>query len=344
VRLADALPDELEAKRKGKSVPIPREVQVALFNMQAKRSIRRSEVEPVTVAELFAIWKAAQQERVLNGYLKATSFEPKHNMVRRFADYFGEETVGAAFPNTKEIRNWWHNPDLKHSYQLRRWNAIAEFFDFAVQKKHLESNPLRKAELGLIDGGRRRTFTEAEIKAIRKHSRPAFRRFFDLLLNTGARPRELAVLEARHLTYGDGVVKAVLAPKEWKNARTGKSRVITFVGDDAETIRRAAKEYPEGKILRTAHGKPWVEASGTSEKKRWTVCMRYLRETHGLAEDCTVYMCRSYFITQQVKSNPSISILQLSVACGTSPKQILKHYLHQHEEIALEVAKQFVRL
>jgi hypothetical protein len=345
VKLADALGSEWERKDRGRTVPVPREVQVALFTMQAKRATRRTDIEPVTVAELFDIWKVAQWQRVHDGHLKPTSFEPKHNMVRRFVEHFADEEVGEDFPTAKKVRDWWQNPDLKHSYQLRRWLAIAEFFDFAVEKKHLESNPLRTEELGLVDEGRRRTLTEDEITAIRKHSRPAFRQFFDLLLNTGARPRELAVLEAKHLTYPEeGMVTAVLPPKEWKNARTGKSRAITFAGPDAETIKGLAEKYPEGKLLRTAHGNAWVEQFGTSEKKRWGVAMRYLRETHGLAGDCTVYMARSYFITQQVKLNPAISIDQLAIACGTSAKQIEKHYLHKHEEIALTVAKQFVRL
>jgi site-specific recombinase XerD len=344
--LAEATPAEIKAKARGVDVPVPRDVRMAQF-----RRDKGGKGQELTLGELFQIWEIHQSGRVEQEKLNPESFRSERIVLNGFVSAHSDKMLNARFPFAESTERWLDSlksarrqgKPASPAYRDKCFRRLRRFFDFAVERKNLAENPLHEIEHEKVTSARERTLTEDEIEAIRVHGSKAFVTFFDLSLNTGARPKELATLEARHLTYPmEGVVTATLQPKEWKNGKTGKTRYIVFTGDEAEVIRKAAEQYPQGKILRNTQGNIWVEQCKTKEVRRWEVCMRTIKENAGLAEDVCTYMARSYFITQQIRNGASIEAV--AQACGTSSAQIRQAYLHEREEMILEAALSFRKI
>lgn len=79
--------------------------------------------------------------------------------------------------------------------------------------------------------------------------------FLQAIWFTGARPGEIAKIEARH--FEDGLWR--LDPKEHKTGRvTGKDRVIGVCDELCEIVDRLTAKYPTGPIFRNSYGRPWT--------------------------------------------------------------------------------------
>jgi integrase len=110
-----------------------------------------------------------------------------------------------------------------------------------------------------------------------------FRDFLIVLKNTGARPGEIRMMEARHL---HGVV--VIFPKVSSKGKRF-NRVIYPNKEAQAIIGRLAKERPEGPLFRNTRGRPWTTSA---------VACRFKRLTKKLGSKSFAYAFRHTFATE----------------------------------------------
>ena len=86
-------------------------------------------------------------------------------------------------------------------------------------------------------------------------SQPNFRVLLEVAWETGARPQELPVIQARHIDFKLG--RIVFPPKESKGKK--RHRVIYLTQRAVEMLKPLCERHPHGPILLNSKGKPWVK-------------------------------------------------------------------------------------
>lgn len=140
---------------------------------------------------------------------------------------------------------------------------------------------------------------------------------------TGARPGELAIVEARH--YQGGLW--TLDPGEHKTGRvTGKDRVIAVVGELVEIVERRCRRFPEGPIFRNSHGRRWTnqatfvrfETARNATKERKAV----------IREEVVPYSYRHAWATHALEER-NLTEWEVAKALGHCTTQMVQlHYDH----------------
>jgi integrase len=160
---------------------------------------------------------------------------------------------------------------------------------------------------------------------------PGFRQLLVVCQNTGCRPGELFIAEARHFEPQLGALvfrgQAHLAAGEESHKTSGKDkdRVIVLTGEGLELVKMLVAQYPEGKLFRTAKwqgckgGQPWTT-------DRTYLRMRRVRRQAELPKTFTLYSYRHQYATAWLKAGGSID--DLAALLGNTPQVIRKHYSH----------------
>lgn len=161
--------------------------------------------------------------------------------------------------------------------------AMKRAFNWADKQGRISVNPIRHAEKPTPD--KREDFiTAADHDKVLVHVRDqAFRDLLVLAWETGARPRELFRLEARHVDLENG--RWVFPKSESKGKR--QSRTIYLSEIALEITQRLMAKPIQGPLLRNANGLPWGTESVNcrfGRLKKWIgkkVCLFLWR--HGFA-------------------------------------------------------------
>ncbi|HEX5269045.1 MAG TPA: tyrosine-type recombinase/integrase [Gemmataceae bacterium] len=160
---------------------------------------------------------------------------------------------------------------------------------------------------------------------------PGFRQLLVVCENTGCRPGELFIAEARHFEPQMGALvfrgQAHLAEGEESHKTSGKDRdrVIVLTGEALGLVKRLAAERPEGRLFVTA------KARGCKGGQAWTTDrsyrrMRRLRKKAALPKTFTLYSYRHQYATAWLKAGGSID--DLAALLGNTPQVIRRHYSH----------------
>lgn len=176
--------------------------------------------------------------------------------------------------------------------------VVKRAFRWADQEGHIEGTPLRKLKRPPMRR-RERLLTRAEIEVILGSIRDQpFRDYLTALIESGCRPGEAAIVEAKNIDF-----KAGTWTIEFKGNR---QRVIYMTPALSAICCRLAAEHPEGTIFRNTLGNPWTRA-GYGQR------FRALRRRLGLGEDLTVYHFRHAWITDGlVEGVPAPVIAELA--------------------------------
>ena len=165
-------------------------------------------------------------------------------------------------------------------------NAIAAMkraFNWADKQGRISVNPIRHAEKPTPDKREDFITTADHDKVLANVRDQAFRDLLVLAWETGARPRELFRLEARHVDLENG--RWVFPKSESKGKR--QSRTIYLSEVALEITKRLVAKPIEGPLLRNANGQPWGTESVNcrfGRLKKWIgkkVCLYLWR--HGFA-------------------------------------------------------------
>jgi integrase len=170
---------------------------------------------------------------------------------------FGELLVNAEL-DTQHVTAW---ASRYASDQTRRTyiNAVKGVFEWAIGKKgiNVTKNPIAAVSAPKVRS-RATVITRAEHEGLLAlwDGDEAICDLLKALWATGARPGELALVEARH--YRDGLW--TLEPEEHKTGdQTGKKRIIGVVAELVGIVERRCRLHPSGPIFLNSHGRPWDE-------------------------------------------------------------------------------------
>jgi integrase len=211
--------------------------------------------------------------------------------------------------------------------QMIRWgqgtrrialSALQAAFNWAASQGIISKNPIATLAVpSPRSRGGDQLLSEEDHQRIVAIVPPHVRDYLTALHDTGARPGEVAAVEARHLNEGIGAW--VLS--EHKTERKGKKRVIYLTPQLVETTKRLAGMYPEGPLFRNSKGRPWTD----SALNHW---FDRFREKLRLGA-VSPYSYRHLFATQFLLKGGSMAVL--AELLGDTIGMIEHHYGHLRE-------------
>jgi integrase len=192
--------------------------------------------------------------------------------------------------------------------------AVQRAFNWAAKQGRIDENPLRHIEK---PPGKRREMITSQQEFDTILAQYHDQEFRDLLIaswDSGARPHELFVVEARHLNVEHAVW--IFPPEEAKGKKHW--RVVHLSERLLEISKRLAAKHPEGPIFRNIDGVAWTANAVNS---------RFERLKHKLGKRYNTYAFRHSFGTQLLESG--VDALTVSRLLGHRDLGMLqKHYAH----------------
>lgn len=246
--------------------------------------------------------------------------------LRKFARHLGGNT-NAPDVRPHHVTAWlastsW-GPTTRHGYIT----TLKSMFNWAKREGLLESNPLAdmqkptpKTREEIMDAGQ----VYRLLCAVKDQ---AFRDFLTALKETGMRPSEAMRLEAHMIDFDQGVI-----------ATKGKGRDrVVYLNDTAlELLRRLAKKWPAGPLLRNLRGKPWTRNATALRFNR----LRTITPLGLAGPEVTAESFRHAFATDGLERGVPIATMA-ELLGHKSTKMIEKHYskLRQRREHLAEAVR-----
>lgn len=182
----------------------------------------------------------------------AGTYEQYRIKLTDFARKFRGKAVGDLRPSDVSIWIAGHE-DWSDATKRGAITAVKVMCGWLVKERILESNPVASVPRPRMPK-RDAYITPEERTAILGMVTEPFKSFLVVLAKTGARPGEIAKIEAKNINWAEGV-----ATLKGKTTRaTGKMREIRLAGESLEICRRMAEQNPDGPIFRNAKGRPWT--------------------------------------------------------------------------------------
>ena len=197
--------------------------------------------------------------------------------------------------------------------------SVMRCFNWAAERNYLPENPVRKVPDKPKRKRREVVFSPELWEDLRSRIKDqAFGDFVDFMNETGCRPKEARIMEARHVRLEHDVV--IFPPSESKGGERG--RTIFLTDKAAEICRRNMR--PEGPILLNTQGRPWTKNSINS---------RFQRLKKKLGKQVFAYAIRHTFITDSLLAGQDSTVLGELVG-HADKKMVSTVYAHldQHPE------------
>lgn len=160
--------------------------------------------------------------------------------------------IGALKPHhlTKWIQS---NPQWGPTTQNDAITIVQRLLNWAIEQAYIHRSPV--AKMKKPRRGRREVFyTDAQWQGICAEVKDNFLDLLTFLWETGCRPQEARVLEARHVFLDQGI--CVFDSAESKGER--QQRVIFLTDKAEEIVRRLLATHEAGHIFRNRRGNPWT--------------------------------------------------------------------------------------
>ena len=220
--------------------------------------------------------------------------------------------------DTEHLKSWartFRSDQTQRTYI----NCCKAALAWAVNKKSINvlHNPLLGVRSPKVQS-RAVVVTREEHQALLALWDDPFRDFLIAMWFTGARPGEIAKIEARH--YKDGLWR--LDPSEHKTgAATGMDRVIAVVGELVAVVKRLCKKYPKGPLFRNTCGRPW-------NNQATYVRFETARAKKVIREEVVPYSYRHAWATHALEAG-NLTEYEVAKALGHQTTQmVMLHYDH----------------
>jgi integrase len=247
--------------------------------------------------------------------VKASTFKSYECILAPFVAAFG--TRAALVLTTDEVEQWARKPKWSQTTQRYALTVVAAVYKWAARAKAIDSNPL--AALNRPAGRSRGSdilIDEALHERILSVASPQFADFLTVVRATGARPGEVARVEARHIVWES----ACWILTEHKTASRGRVRIVFMPPSVVALVRRLAEQALEGPIFRNTRGEPWV-------KTGWKQAMERAQRKLGLAHRPLTSGYRHTFATDALERGvPDTHVAELLGHSSTA--MVAKHYGH----------------
>jgi integrase len=242
----------------------------------------------------------------------------------RFCDFeYKRKRLGKLLVNAElepvHLKCW---ADTFPSAQTQRTyiNCCKAVLNWAVEKKGINilQNPLAAAKCPAIQS-RAVVITEQEHRGLLEFwNNDCFCDFLQAMWFTGARPGEIATVEAMHLQNG----LWRLDPTKHKTGRvTGRDRVIGICDELYEIVDRLTAKHSVGPLFRNSFGRPWTTSASF-------VRFEKARRHQIIREEVTPYAYRHAWATQALEDN-KLDVYEVAKALGHQTTQmVMLHYDH----------------
>jgi integrase len=214
------------------------------------------------------------------------------------------------------------SPTTKHGL----CRAVQRAFRWAEDQGMIDRTPLRKVEKPEPES-RDVLVEEEEYQKILELTKGGFRDLLIVAWNSGARPRELRIVEARHV---DPENSRFVFPK--KQAKGKKAPRIVYLNDEAMVIvKRYMALYPTGPLFRNADGQPW---------KRYAINCAFIRLEKKIGRKLHLGAFRHSFATDCLRNEVDV-ITTAHLLGHSNPSMLAKVYakVQQDPEFMLRAAK-----
>jgi integrase len=220
-----------------------------------------------------------------------------------------------------DVLSWVDSRGWNRSTRTLGIAVVSRLFSWGKGVGLLEANPLGKVPRPGI-ARRERCPTLEEIRILIAAVPEGLHELLECLLETGARPSELA-----KATVGDLQGTRLVLPTHKTGKKTGKPRIIYLTPRALAIVRRQiAGKSPAALIFTTSIGTMWRD-KWIAEK------VSAARAAAKLGPHVVAYSLRHHFITSKLEQGVPVAIVASLV--GTSIAQIDKHYGHIGESSSL---------
>ena len=191
--------------------------------------------------------------------------------------------------------------------------CVVRVFNWAVKQRLISSSPLVGIEKP-TPNTREVVISDSQFQEILTHVYDnEFTNVLVFLWETGCRPQEMRVIEARHLDNR----KIVLDRQQSKGRK--QRRVIWLTGMAYAIASSLAAKHPTGPIFRNLKGNPWNKNSLSCRFAR-------LRKKTGIDGLCA-YTIRHSYATRMLKSGTDSTVLGVLMG-HADPSMVSKVYQH----------------
>ena len=150
-----------------------------------------------------------------------------------------------------------------------------------------------------------------------------FRDLLVVMTETGCRPQEMRVMEARHLDLA--AMKVRFKDGEIPGKKYGRN--VELTEDAAAVLRRLALAHPDGPLFRNADGNPWKHNALNSRFQR----LKNSKKGKKLAFHVHGYVARHSWATDLIEAGASAGAVA-AMAGHRDPTVVLKYYGKHIEE------------
>ncbi len=209
------------------------------------------------------------------------------------------------------VMNWVDSVDTWNSSSKHDAVTIVQrAFSWAVGERLIESHCLQRIE-GKPPRLRRETYYPPEVwrRVLGAVTDNNFRDLIAFLYETGCRPLEARVLEARHVDLTNRLI--VFPTEESKGKRF--QRMIVLNQAAVEICQRAVAKNPLGPIFRNRLGNPWTRDAMSCRFKR-------LREKTGVGDLCAYGIRHTYATNGLMNGVDSVTLATLMGHKSSLPK------------------------
>jgi integrase len=302
----------------------PSKILAAFHSLMADRDTLSKEDYPLEAISAMYVDELAETNPAL-----ATRYK---QILGRFCDF----VLPAGIDRGKRIGSLLVNAEAEGKH-LRAWveqfpsaqtqrsyiNDVKAALTWAVKKKglNISHNPFLALKAPKIESRAVVISREEHEALLRFWNNDCYCDFLQAMWYTGARPGEIAKIEARHLK--DGLW--LLEPTEHKTGRvTGKDRVIGVCDELYEIVDRLTRKNPTGPIFLNSYGRPWTTSASF-------VRFESARSEGIIREEVSPYAYRHAWATHALESG-KLDLYEVAKALGHQTTQmVMLHYDHSRK-------------
>jgi integrase len=235
-----------------------------------------------------------------------------------FLEFIGEMTVDEFGENV--VKDWidTHYGNGTDNYKITLLRPIGQAFRWACSKKSgrlLIENPIDELELPTAES-REIEITDAQWNEVELKAKKPLLDLLKVLKETGARPQELRVAEAKNLQENCGKPRLYFAKPVKKTRGKPKPRKIYLSQLAYAICKQLADEYPTGPLFRNERGVGWTQTALTTAASAKRLKLSF--------DEFCPYALRHTFCTMKLRQGtPPATVAELM---GTSVEMVNKVY------------------
>lgn len=251
------------------------------------------------------------------------TYEQRRYYLRSFVRHKGVKRLPPHRVSVELVEDWL---DAHPKWKASRRHAVMSVlraFNWAVKRGKLAKNPVAGIEVPAPS--RVLTYlTPEQRKAVFDATKDrAFKNVLTAMQETGCRPGEVSVVEAKHANLDAGVW---VLPEHKTGKKTGKPRVVYLTPAMIELTKELAEKNPSGPLFLNFRRRPW-------NRNAIRCRFRQLRKRFPEFGHFTAYSFRRAFVTDALQRGVGVAqVAELVGHVGTD--MVMRHYNQLQERVS----------